>query len=77
MRRPPRTVLIKSPEDTILRKLEWYCRGGEVSERQWQDVISILAAMRGQLDEAHLDQWAPQLKVADLLERARGETADL
>ena len=71
------TVLLKSPEDTILRKLEWYRRGGEVSERQWQDVLSILAAMRGQLDDTHLDRWSRELNVADLLDRARGEVADL
>jgi hypothetical protein len=72
-----RTVLLKSPEDTILRKLEWYRRGGEVSERQWQDVLSILAAMRGQLDERHLGRWSEELHVADLLDRARREVADL
>ncbi|HEY3216212.1 MAG TPA: nucleotidyl transferase AbiEii/AbiGii toxin family protein [Candidatus Eisenbacteria bacterium] len=70
-------VLIKSPEDTVLRKLEWFRRGGEVSERQWQDVLSILAAMRGQLDEKHLDRWARELRLSDLLERARREVADL
>jgi len=71
-----RSVLLKSPEDTILRKLEWYRRGGQVSERQWQDVLSILAAMRGQLDEQHLDRWSRELQVADLLDRARREAAD-
>lgn len=70
-------VLLKSPEDTILRKLEWFRRGGEVSERQWQDVLSILAAARGSLDEAHLERWARELGVSDLLERARSEISDL
>ena len=70
-------VLLKSPEDTVLRKLEWFRRGGEVSERQWQDVLSILAAARGQLDEAHLERWALELGIADLLNRARREVADL
>ena len=71
------TVLIKSAEDTILRKLDWYRRGGETSERQWQDVLSILAAMRGRLDDPYLDRWARELSVADLLTRARHETEDL
>jgi len=71
------TILIKSPEDTILRKLDWYQRGGEVSERQWQDVLSILAAMRGQMDEPYLDRWARELNVVDLLARARREAGDL
>lgn len=72
-----RSILIKSAEDTILRKLEWYRRGGEVSDRQWTDVISILATMRGQLDDAHLDRWAMELHVDDLLARARQESEDL
>ena len=71
------TVLIKSPEDTILRKLDWYRRGGGASERQWSDVLSILATMRGQLEETHLDRWAGELDVSSLLERARREAAEL
>lgn len=71
------TVLIKSPEDTILRKLAWFRRGGEISERQWHDVLSVLAAVRGGLDEAYLDRWAAELNVVDLLERARRHVADL
>jgi predicted nucleotidyltransferase len=70
-------VLLKSPEDTVLRKLEWYRRGGEVSDRQWQDVLSVLAAARGQLDEAHLERWSQELGISDLLDRARREVADL
>ena len=71
------TVLLKSPEDTVLRKLEWYRRGGEVSERQWQDVLSILAAARGQLDQTYLERWSRELGIADLLDRAQKEVADL
>jgi hypothetical protein len=70
-------VLLKSPEDTILRKLEWFRRGGEVSDRQRRDVHSILAAARGKLDETYLDRWARELGITDLLERARREVADL
>jgi hypothetical protein len=70
---PARTILIKSAEDTVLRKLDWFRRGGEASERQWNDVVSVLAAMRGQLEDAYLDRWAPELGVADLLARARRE----
>ena len=69
-------VLLKSPEDTVLRKLE-FRRGGEVSERQWQDVLSILASAREQLDRTYLERWSHELGVADLLDRARKEVADL
>jgi hypothetical protein len=71
------SVMLKSPEDTILRKLEWFRRGGETSERQWQDVLSVLAAARGQLDETYLERWSRELGIADLLDRARKDVADL
>lgn len=62
-----------SPEDTILSKLEWYRLGGEVSDRQWRDVLGVLKTRAGELDLAYLRQWARELEVSDLLERALGE----
>jgi len=60
----------QSPEDTVLSKLEWYRAGGEISENQWRDVIGILKNRREQLDLAYLNQWARELHVEDLLEKA-------
>jgi hypothetical protein len=59
-----------SPEDTILAKLEWYRLGGEVSERQWRDILGVLKVRAGELDLAYLQKWASELQVGDLLERA-------
>ncbi len=70
---PERTAYIASAEDTILAKLEWYRRGGLVSERQWRDVQGVLKVQAGCLDLAYLRRWAAQLNVADLLERALQE----
>ena len=39
---PEREFYLASPEDIILNKLEWYRQGGEVSERQWTDVLGVL-----------------------------------
>ena len=39
-----------SPEDIILAKLEWYRLGGEVSERQWRDILGVLKTRSGGLD---------------------------
>jgi hypothetical protein len=63
---------IKSPEDTVLRKLWWYQSGGAVSEKQWRDVAEVLR-VSGPLDDAYLDRWAPPLGVVHLLERMRRE----
>lgn len=63
-----------SPEDTILSKLEWYRLGGEVSERQWRDVLGVLKIRGDELDVAYLQKWATELNVPDLLERALEES---
>jgi hypothetical protein len=60
---------VDTAEDTILHKLEWYRAGGEVSERQWRDVIGVVDLQRDQLDRAYLATWAEQLGVSDLLAR--------
>lgn len=64
-----------SPEDTILSKLEWYRLGGEVSERQWRDILGILKTRVGELDLGYLKKWAIDLKIADLLNQALSESA--
>jgi hypothetical protein len=70
---PPRSAMVKTAEDTILRKLQWYRSGGEVSDRQWRDVLGVLATVGESLDRGHLQRWAAKLGVADLLERATSE----
>ena len=70
---PGRTLRVKSAEDTILRKLQWFRLGGEVSDRQWTDVLGILANQQTALDFDYLERWARELEIDDLLEQARGD----
>jgi hypothetical protein len=63
-----------SPEDTILSKLEWYRMGGEVSDRQWRDILGVMKTRAGELDLDYLKKWAGELKVGDLLEHALKES---
>jgi D-ribose pyranose/furanose isomerase RbsD len=65
----PHEVFVKSAEDTLLRKLLWYRLGGEVSDRQWEDVRGILSVQAERLDLAYLRQWADRLAIRDLLDR--------
>ncbi len=70
---PPRSAMVKTAEDTILRKLEWFRSGGEVSDRQWRDVLGVIMTVGEDLDWRHLRHWAEKLGVSDLLERARAK----
>ena len=60
---------VKSPEDTILRKLLWYRMGGEVSDRQWSDVEGIVASWGDDLDLGYLRGSAVELEITDLVDR--------
>ncbi len=65
-----REFSLSAPEDVILNKLAWFRMGGEVSERQWNDVIGVLRVQANALDVPYLTHWAAVLGLADLLERA-------
>jgi hypothetical protein len=72
---PERSLYVTSPEDVILSKLEWYRMGGEVSDRQWRDVLGVLKTRAGGIDLDYLRHWAEELRVSDLLERALTQSA--
>lgn len=63
-------AFIASAEDTVLAKLEWYRMGGEISDRQWTDILGVLKVQAPGIDLSYLRQWAPALGVTDLLARA-------
>jgi hypothetical protein len=66
---------VASAEDTILEKLVWYKRGGQIADRQWSDVLGI--ATTRPLDREYLRQWGPSLGVADLVERLLSEASQI
>jgi hypothetical protein len=70
---PARMLVLSSAEDAVLAKLGWYRMGGEVSERQWNDLLGILTVQGTALDLPYLRHWAADLQVTDLLERALAE----
>jgi len=66
---PASVVFFHSHEDILLQKLQWYRAGGEVSDRQWRDVLAV-ARVRGKgLDRDYLSRQARVMGVADLLGR--------
>ena len=73
---PAREFAIASAEDVVLHKLRWFRDGGEVSDRQWGDIMGVLRVQGDRLDVDHLRRWASVLGVADLLERALRDARD-
>lgn len=71
-----RSFYLESPEDAVVRKLIWYRKGGEVSERQWSDVLGILRVQGGRLDASYVRRWAAEMRVSDLLERILRESGN-
>jgi hypothetical protein len=70
-----RGLFVKSPEDSVLRKLLWFRDGGGTSTTQWRDIVQILRISAGGLDTTYLENWAERLGVAPLLAKARREAA--
>ena len=70
---PDRFVYVHSPEDILLQKLHWYRLGGQVSDRQWRDVLSIIVVQQTRLDQEYLDQSAAREGLSQLLGQALRE----
>ncbi len=66
-------VFLCSSEDIILNKLVWFKDGGEISERQWLDVIGVIKVQANNLNKDYLKKWAEHLGIAPLLNRAFSE----
>lgn len=63
-------IPVCSAEDIVLAKLEWYRAGGELSDRQWGDILSVLRVNAKNLDFEGMRERAIELAVSDLLASA-------
>ena len=67
---PKVELWVGSVEDQVLRKLFWFQEGGEVSDRQWRDIVGILTVQRDSVDLDLLRKDSTELGLAALLDRA-------
>lgn len=73
-------MYVVTPEDIILAKLDWAKRSasgaGDISERQWRDILGGIKTQGEGLDLAYLRRTARTLGVMTLLEQALAELDD-
>ena len=60
-------VLVPTPEDLVLAKLEW---GGSAESRQFEDAVSVVRITGTNFDFTYARKWASDLGITDLFERA-------
>jgi hypothetical protein len=72
---PGVAVWVGAAPDQVLRKLRWYELGGETSERQWRDVLSILRVQGDRIDRPRLLVDAGLLGLGGLVAKALQEVA--
>ena len=65
---------VTTAEDILLAKLRWYADGGEVSDRQWNDIVGLVTN-NPDLDAEYVKLWAARLDVTRLFERAQADAA--
>lgn len=70
-----KSLMVKAPEDTVLRKLLWFREGGEVSDRQWRDILGVLREQHDNLDMVYLKTWGSRLQLERLLDRALAQAS--
>lgn len=57
-------VCFASPEDVILKKMEYYRLGG--SEKHLRDITGVLKVCGDRVDRGYIDGWAKRLDLAEI-----------
>jgi hypothetical protein len=70
---PDYDAVFASPEDVILKKLEYHREGG--SDKHLRDIAGVLKISGDPLDLAYLDDWSSRLGLADLWAKVRATLA--
>jgi hypothetical protein len=60
-------AVFSSPEDIIVKKLEWHTMGG--GERHLRDIAGVIKTLQDRLDRAYIAARAEELGVGELWRR--------
>jgi hypothetical protein len=66
---PDYDAVFASPEDVILKKLEYYREGG--SDKHLRDIAGILKISGAQIDLAYIAEWASRLGLMEVWDKVR------
>lgn len=66
-----RTAVFASPEDTIIKKLQWFKMGE--SQKHLEDIKGMLRISADKLDLNYIKKWAIKLNLFDIWEKVKGE----
>lgn len=66
---PDYDALFASPEDVILKKMEYYREGG--SEKHLRDIAGILKISGEQIDVTYIDEWSSRLELSEIWTKVR------
>ena len=61
---PNRDVLFASPEDVIVKKLQYYREGG--SEKHLRDIVGVVKVVGEDLDRAYIEHWVRVMGLEDI-----------
>lgn len=61
---PDRPASVASPEDIIIKKMEYYREGG--SEKHLRDIVGILRVSGDGLDVSHIERWAARKGLTEI-----------
>ncbi len=67
-------IYIASAEDIIIQKLRWFRLGGEISDKQWKDVLGVIRVQSNKLDRKYLKSQSEKFDLTALLEKAFKES---
>lgn len=67
-------IAVTAPENIVLRKLDWFRLGDEVSDRQWRDILGVLRIRGPDLDLDYMRDVSRRAGLHALLERALSES---